>query len=419
MYRLPAAALLAAVLLVAAAAGARAQRHWSGMLDGVFPVGVTVNADDITGALRLRGRGGRPIDLVGSCGGDRCRLAARDTALAVEVFAFANHAADLALTWGDGRVQRTRLRATDEALPLPASCATNGEVVHSASTDGAFEIVRAGRHGRLYVASQGVSLAFALADATDGRRASPLRDDASRVVGSIALSYVPYDIADLDARVELGGTTTDVRFERTDAVALGCRSRDHRFDMTFPLVSAPGATSSAYAKRVDGWWDALTEPGASEATAWFEPTRLDERVLSGWMYLVRTPHTDGDDDDGGGAADRPVEAEAIAITLDRKTGRPLRDATLLGPKAGRSRIGDDARERTRGRHALYDQPGFRRWSKKRDLHAVAVLPEGLNLGGHYHPAYGALAATLPWSEVSYAKRLPAWMTEYPTSPNRD
>ena len=408
MTRLATRLTLAAATLLSLAARAQ-PTAFVGYLDGVHPVLLERNGDGITAELTTAERPDAPYELVGDCADRACAYRAREAALSVKVRDLSANHVHLTLTDGTGRERTARLTDTRSAGvgALPASC-TRGGSLHayrdSASTLRLTVANLAGRGivGTAYVHSLATSLRVSGEPNEGGTTRLTLRDEAGKRVGYIALAGICYR-PDFEATVELGGMTTQLRLEEVERLDLGCRSAEGRYSMLYPEVGKPGGAS---AKRTAAWWDAtraaaaaITAPVANAAT-WFVPARLDERVLSGWLI---TRGADG-------------HAAARALTFDRNTGRPVRATALLGPKKQRAKAARTAREQALARHPLAGEAAFEAWARDIAFDEVTALPEGLAFGGPYHPVYGQLTYTAPWSELSYRERVPAWLTAAAESP---
>ena len=390
--------LLLCLLAVGVQLALSAQQTWIGYLEGVHPVMLVRNADDLTATLTTADRPAAAYELVGSCVTNQCRYRARQAALGVQTQLDDTQTLRLSLTDGEGTARTAHLRLVDTNSggnrSLPETCSDGGRVRAYQSANQQLDLVLAHLAsgsvvGTAFLSSLGTSLRVS----GNNLATLSLRDEAGKSLGSLHISERPNEVDAYDAQLSIGGSRSNFHMLQQRELKLGCQSSRGRFDLIYPKVEGAG---SAYAKQVASWWDQLlTEtPEFSSGSAWFVPARLDARLLSGWLMMQQ------------GAF-----AKTQAVNIDLQTGRVLKPAALLGPKKQRGERVAEASEQAMQRHPLRQQADFVAWAMTVELTQATALAEGVALSGAYHPVYGQLSYTTPWDQLGYAQKLPAWISE--------
>ena len=235
--------------------------------------------------------------------------------------------------------------------------------------------------GSLYLGEVGTTLLARGTLAGDGFRVRLTRPDGA-AAGEVSVTGDVPGGGRLSAKLSLGDATEAMTLDIAEALAMDVRQHRGRLDVALPA----GVDEDALERFADQQYGRLVTADA-RGSVWFEALRLDAAVLSGYVH-VRT--------DGPGGTD-----ETTALTLDRRTGRLLSARRLAaGPKRQRQ---SDATARLRyaaAAHPLRDDPDFRRWLATAQLAEVAVLTEGLAYATEYHPVYGAVHWTTPWTALA-------------------
>ncbi len=195
----------------------------------------------------------------------------------------------------------------------------------------------------------------------------------------------------LSAKLDLGDELLDLRLALGERVPLTCRQRGGSLDLVLPLVGVASPPSRALvsfepmtpADLIDDRWARLVADG-KQGNVWFEPVRLDARVLSGWVHEVTAR----------GHATTALNVDLASGTLIG----PKRFA--LGPKRARQKIASRRFRMAVASHPLHEDRGFKTWVNGHPLSEVAIAAEGLVFATERHPVYGQLTWIEPWGELS-------------------
>lgn len=379
-----------------------AQTRYAGLVDGAHPFRVTLQPDGITGSYEALGLQA-PLDLVGACLNEACKYTARDSAFVLDFTPSDSANIYGTLRLGDGRQLAFTAAQTTEIGLLPANCSEGKWLRAYTSSDSSYRFALAalpgGRiSGSVYAAALGTNLSVR-GQLIGNELDLTLFDESQTQVGRISFADNTHLLGDqLTGTLAFGESQQALSLQRTQSLPMACLSSGSRVSLTHPLTQL-SRSDRALGELSSEWWAALTASAGTEANGWFEPTRLDERVLSGWMHLVL-----------------PEGPSTTGVTIDLKSGRVLRDNALLGPRKTRTGLQQRAVRDAARRHPLRSVEDFQRWARKATLEEVAVTPEGLILGGRYHPIFGQLTTTERWEDLPHLKRLPDWLATSPHKP---
>lgn len=180
--------------------------------------------------------------------------------------------------------------------------------------------------------------------------------------------------------LDVGAGPVPIDLALAESTRLSCRQHAGTLDVLLPGGALDG--DGALATYADQEYRRLAGAGES-GSVWFEPLRLDEEVLSGFVHI----RTDARD-------------ETRALTFDRVTGRlvPAR-RFASGPRRERDLAAVRRLGLAAATHPLRDDPDFRRWLMSADLARVCVIEEGLAYATARHPVYGAVRWVAPWAAL--------------------
>ncbi len=442
----PTLALALALALLSTLTPLPAQTFYFGAVDDVYPVGLEVEAHGAArvwiGAVRRATRLGGACDSLGFC-----EWRGLDTALSLRgsladdgfegvlrdgagherrvlAKAYDDERTPLEITapaavlrprapkeWVDFAVARLRNNGEGEAAPVrsvdafPADflsyCGTDKTVSTWSTAAREYRLTLArlpgGRlAGSLYLLNSETTL---LADGeTDGER---LGVQLRRVDGSPAgsIAGVVDSAADrsgeawgrLSAKLDLDGQLLDLRLALGERIPMVCRQQGGNLDLLLPLVGEASPPSKALVNfdpmtpvdLVNDRWARLVA-SKRQGNVWFEPVRLDTRVLSGWVHEVtaRGHHTS-------------------ALNIDLAAGTLIGPKRFVaGPKRERNKVASKRFRMAVATHPLHDDRGFKTWVNGHPLSEVAIAAEGLVYATERHPVYGQLTWIEPWAELS-------------------
>ncbi len=388
------------MLLLLLALTTTAQTSYIGFVDGAHPFKLVLNGDGITGSFSSQASS-EGIDLVGACTGQTCKFSGRDTAFVLN-FVLDKGQLTGTISLGNGRVQQLTAQPALATAQLPTTCATGKWLRTYTAEEGEHLLTIAALPGQrilgsLFVRARNTSYGVDGNIRDQGLELSLSKAGGLPSIGQLTLK-LPADSSQLTSAhgvFYLGGDSLALGFELSQNLPMGCLTANDQTELVYPLTQNPRANATIGALASD-WWKALTQAPATPASGWFEPTRIDAQIISGWMHFVS--------DDG-------YHTEAINISL--ANGKPLRSKQLVGPRRGRKDLQNTARKHAIAHAKLSHVRGFTEWARHQAFDNIVASPEGLTFGSNYHPLYGQLTHTEPWAALPHSKRLAAWLVTQP------
>lgn len=391
----PLRGLLASAATVLAICSGTAQADptgYEGLLDGIHPLSLKLAPQ--SPAAELRFGSAAAVRFVGGCDDRACAYRAVDTALAWT----ATQVGDtLRGTLRDGAAREQPFLVVRGGLPaeavarwvrtwqMPATDSTAALEVTLASLGGARVL------GTVFLGAYATS--FRAEGLTEGDSlALRLRRFDGAPVGALTLASTgPSGFAgEVAGRLLVEGAAEPVTLALAHELATGTLRRDGRYDLVYPLAPTQRA-SDAIAARAVALWDQLPELG-ERATGWFEPTRVDESVISGWLHLRG---------ERGG--------RSLAVNVNPRSGRSIRPAVVTGGRRQRLAAEEAAYERAVQQHPLAGDEAFAAWARTQQLDGFALAREGVVYGSDDHPVYGQLRWVEPWDRFELRRELPYWV----------
>ena len=385
-------ALVGVPLLLLSQKPAPGQRYFQGLLEGVHPARLQIDAR--SPAATLTYANAQTVEFVGGCNDGECAYRAIDTALALH---FVIEGVSLRGTQRNGLGLEQRLAFSEVAPDLPMIAACDDGKWLRRYTDRDYTLVVASLAegnllGTLHLHGPATSLSVSgTIDESGGAQLTARRYDGTPA-GTLTVnaSSLADDANSLAGALVLRGTTTTLTLGLATRLAMGCYQADNRFDLIYPLAPTTRG-SDQIVNRVNDIWEALPELGAP-ASGWFEPTRADADLISGWLHLTGQRG-----------------ARSYAVNINPRTGRTIKANVLVGARRSRNAIRSQARERAIARHPLRDVEGFAAWIEAQDFAGCAVVEEGIAYASDRHPVFGQLRYVEPWSTYATKREVPDWL----------
>ena len=247
--------------------------------------------------------------------------------------------------------------------------------------------------GSLYLAS--VQTTFFLQGERSGREVHlEVSQPDGLPVGELTLlaDSTAADWERLSAKLDLGAGPRTLRLALAERVPLGCRQADGRYDLVMPFADVTAALPSTPEPTTEmdlpqlGWlvWQSMHDQDPAIAQGWFEPLRLDDDLLSGWLHVQTS-----------------TSFASYPLNFNRRTNYLIGEALFrAGPRRARQQELSRSFRTTVASHPLRDDKSFRQWLERQTFHDVVVLHEGLSYATDRHPVYGRLVWIEPWSSLS-------------------
>lgn len=371
----------------------KAQITYHGFFEGVYPYQIELSKDNLMLDFYVEGEKSQ-IKFVGQkISGDRYQYEAVDTILTIT------------LVNNKKSLQGNLSNDEGDLIPLKAFLVKDLGVVqtnsklnlkHWKTGDGHnLSIVNLPGYqvrGVVFFPSLGTSLRV-----IGTRKGDTLISVIERFGGEVVGSMFTYNYSENTSRclfeVELEGNAKQYVFELDKLFKLQSKTKEQRVDVIYPVTENKRA-NRLIEERVDDFWSLLTKEKRTDyGMVWFEPTRFDDLILSGWIHLVK---------DNG--------CESYAMNVDLKTGKPIRFKSIVKRKKDRENFKHRIKQAAYNDHPLNKDDQFKEWLDQQGFGAFSILKEGLLFGSSYSPIYGQLHKVISWNELADSNKLPNWLT---------
>ena len=388
LLRIPFTAWVLSLTLAATA------QTFQGSLDEVYPIRLELETNHPKASLAVSTHD-NTIQFVGGCNAGDCKYRALDTALTLS-YLLTNGKLEGRLQSGNGNYQTILAAEAQDNTAFSADCAREfrlqtwkdeslGVILTFANLPGG--LVR----GTCHVNSLATSFRVSGSSHATGLNLQLLNDAGTEIGGLTAPTFERDDVSSFTASLELDGTQTRLKLALSESLKMQCMQVAGRFDMVVPAFAK--TEQSPAAMRL---WKELVVSESEWGHIWFEPTRVDEFVISGWLH--------GESD---------IKKKSEPVLEYRRDGKQLKNNHLLGGARLRQQLFELAKTNATSRHPLQDEPGFKSWMDTLSLTSYTLTHEGVLFALERHPLYGQVNAVIPWWQLPKSDNLPEWLVAAP------